>query len=78
MNIVTNGYSDFLVVHNALGSNKSTVFYVDNGSNLFIIHEILASNNTDIISGNLGTMPSSFATDFPHAIQTTNPISVSG
>lgn len=72
MMISTTGYPDFLLVQNELGTNKSPVFYRDNGlGTQFVIIGVLPGG-VALYSGNLSTAPGSFATDFPNAIATNN------
>lgn len=70
-------YADFLLIHDEIGSNKSSVFYRTDNSTFFFIWLVSRSENIAMFSGNLVTQPGSFSSDFPNAIQITNSLSLS-
>jgi hypothetical protein len=73
-----NNYADFVTVVKEL-SNKRDVFYfsaVSGASLFFVVHAIPEGRDFVITTGNLGTEPSSFSTDFPTAVRLTTLLSV--
>lgn len=75
MIITTSGYTDFLNVVSGLGSVRK-VFYLNNGSSLFIIYAVVADGRVMIDSSNLATQPSTFASDFPTAVALNNTLTL--
>lgn len=77
MRIQTQTYADFVTVTNSIGAIRNMFYHINISTDEFNVHAVVADGKISVNYGQGGSTPSSFATDYPNAIQLTENIGIS-